>query len=239
MKTLDRLSKKEIFSRQDYYDAYMKQFGEQNPFAIDYALRKAIGDGSIVHIGRDQYANRKAKHCYRYKYSDAAVQIASQIKEEYPFADFRIFELVQLNVFVNHLFAHNTIFISVENDLMDYVFDSLRNEYPGKIMFKPQYEYYNRYLVDGQIVIIRLPSETPKGLDEPWHSRLEKILVDITVDKLMSRIISPSEYYSIFTEAFDRYLIDENAMIRYANRKGAGQKFRRYLMEYTRKLVEE
>lgn len=48
----------------------------------------------------------------------------------------------------------------------------------------------------------------------------------------MAQIVSPSEYKTIFTEAYERYLIDENTMFRYANRKGAGKKFRECMMEY-------
>lgn len=229
---LSGISTVEKFSRQDYILAYEDQFGESNIYTIEYALRKAVSDGEIIHIGRDQYAVSDKKKTYRYKYSETAEQIASVIREEYPTVDFRIFELIQLNAFVNHLLAHNTIFVSVEHDVIDFVFDTLRNEYPGRVMLKPKIEEYYRYLVDDQIVILRLPSETPKGTDEVWHSRIEKILVDIVVDKLLAKIVSPSEYRTIFTEAYERYLIDENAMFRYANRKGAGKKFRERMTGY-------
>ena len=229
---LSRISNAEKFSRQDYILAYKDQFGESNIYTIEYALRKAVSEGEIIHVGRDQYAVSDKRRNYQYKYSEAAVQIASVIRKEYPNVDFRVFELTQLNAFVNHLLAHNTIFVSVENDVIDFVFDTLRNEYPGRVMLKPKIEEYYRYLVDDQIVILRLPTETPKGTGEVWHSRIEKILVDIVVDKLLAKIVSPSEYKTIFTEAYERYLIDENTMFRYANRKGAGKKFRECMMEY-------
>ena len=229
---LSRISTAEKFSRQDYILAYKDQFGASNIYTIEYALRKAVSEGEIIHVGRDQYAVSDKRRNYQYKYSEAAVQIASVIREEYPNVDFRVFELTQLNAFVNHLLAHNTIFVSVENDVIDFVFDTLRNEYPGRVMLKPKIEEYYRYLVDDQIVILRLPTETPKGTGEVWHSRIEKILVDIVVDKLLAKIVSPSEYKTIFTEAYERYLIDENTMFRYANRKGAGKKFRECMMEY-------
>ena len=228
---LDGLTTAEKFSRQDYYDAYEAKFGKQNPYALEYALRKAIAEGSIIHVGRDRYTTDKKRQRYVHKYSGAAEDVAARIKEEYPAVDFRIFELTQLNAFVNHLFARNTVFVSVEGDVVDSVFDALRDEYPGRVMLKPRYDEYCRYLVDDQIVVLRLPSEAPKGLKEPWHSRLEKVLVDISVDKLLSRVVSGSEYIVIFTEAFDRYLVDQKMMIRYAKRKGAGDKFKKLLKE--------
>lgn len=230
---LDGLAEKEKFSRQDYVLAYQDQFNEYNPYVIEYALRKSVSEGEILHVGRDQYTVSNKKRVYRYQYSAEAVQIASDIRKDYPEVDFRIFELVQLNAFVNHLYAHNTIFVYVENDVIEFVFDTLHHKYPGKVLFKPKREEYYRYLVDNQIVILRLPTETPRGIDKDWHSRLEKILVDIVVDKLLSKIVSSSEYNAIFTEAYERYLIDEKGMFRYANRRGAGSKFRESLEEYT------
>lgn len=229
----NQLASMEKFTRKDYYDAYREKHGEKTQDALDYALRREVAAGNIVHVGRNQYAYAKEKRLYTYEYSDAAGQVAVEIQKEYPQVDFRIFELIQLNAFVNHLYAHNTIFVSVENDAIDFVFDSLRDKYPGRIMLKPKVDEYFRYLVDDQIVVLRLPSESPKGIDAPWKSRLEKILVDIMVDKLLTQIVSESEYDAIFLQAFERYLVDTSAMLRYANRKGAGIKFRERIEEYT------
>lgn len=229
----NHLASMEKFTRKDFYDAYRDSNGEKTYDSIDYALRKEVAAGNIVHIGRNQYAYVKDKRFYKYEYSDVAGKVAAEIKKEYPAVDFQIFELTQLNAFVNHLYAHNTIFVSVENDAIDYVFDTLRDKHPGRIMLKPRADEYFKYLVDDQIVIMRLPSESPRGIDEPWKSRLEKILVDIMVDKLLTHIVSEGEYDSIFSQAFDRYLVDIGAMLRYANRKGAGVKFRDRIEEYT------
>lgn len=236
---LNLLSKGNTFSRREYYDAYKEQFGVKNTYAIDYSLRKALAGGVIVHIGRDQYVTGKTKRTYTYNYSETARSVATMIKEEYPLVDFRIFEMVQLNAFVNHLFAHNTIFVSVEGEVIDFVFDSLRNVYPGRVMLKPRLAEYYRYMVDDQIVVLRLPSESPKGTEEVWHSRLEKILVDLSVDKLLGKLVSQSEYNRIYTEAFERYLIDEKAMFRYAKRKGAGEKYKKSLVEYLNQTEED
>lgn len=221
------------FTRRDYYEAYIETYGDKTPDAIDYALRSEVAAKNILHVGRDYYTYPKGKGFYKYNYSDATERLVQKIQSEYPLVDFQIFELAQLNTFVNHLYAHNSIFVSVENDAMDYVFDSLKNEYPGQIMLKPKVNEYFRYLVDDQIVIMRLPSESPKGLDAPWKSRLEKILVDIAVDKLLTNIVSESEYEAIFEQSFSKFLLDTSTMQRYANRKGAGMKFRKCIEEYS------
>ena len=67
-----------------------------------------------------------------------------KIEEQYPELDFRIFELVQLNEFVNHQIAHNVIFVSVESGLGAYVFDSLKERYTGKILLNPSVETFHQ-----------------------------------------------------------------------------------------------
>ena len=236
--TFEKLIDLNRFTRKEFYDAYSEETGDKTADALDYALRREIAKGTVIHIGRNQYTFEKSKRVYEYSYSEEAKLVVRIIEQEYPQVDFQIFELVQLNEFVNHLFAHNTIFVSVENEAVDYVFDSLRNAYPGKVLLKPKADDYYRYLVEDQIVILRLPSESPKGVDEPWKSRLERILVDITVDKLLSQMVSTGEYEAIFSQASDRYVLDVAAMKRYANRKGAGKRFSRYLSMYMKSSVE-
>lgn len=235
---LNQLANIEEFTRKEYYDAYRSEFGEKSPYVLDYALRKAIAKGCLVHVGRNRYSFTKSKRFYTHTYSQEACDVAQLLQSEYPFVDFQIFELTQLNEFVNHLIARNTIFISVENVAIDFVFDTLHNIYPGKVLLKPKEEEYYRYLVEGQIVLIRLPSESPKGLSVAWQSGLEKILVDISVDKLLSRMVYGGELQRIFDGAFDNYFLDMGTMLRYANRKGAGTKFIECLKKHRSLMLE-
>ena len=55
----------------------------------------------------------------------------------------------------------------------------------------------------------------------------------------MSKIVSPSEYNTIFTDAFNMYSLDRSTMFRYANRKGAGKKYKDILNEYVPSVLEE
>ena len=198
---------------------------------IAYDLNKRLDQGSIVRVGWGRYSLPK-KRIYRYQYSESAIDVVKTISDDYDGLDFQVFELRQLNSFMNHQMAHNTIFVAIENDLVDYVFESLWKTYPGRVMLKPKADQYYRYRQDDEIVVGRLPSETPKGIDEPWMSRLEKILVDVFTDKLVSQIVPDGEKEAIIDGAFSDYMLDENTMIRYAKRKGAEKKMQKVLTEY-------
>lgn len=73
---------------------------------------------------------------------------------------------------------------------MDFVFDSLKEKYQGKVLINPTVDIYHQYWSDNMIVIIKLTTEAPKGKKESWHTRLEKILVDIMSEPLLIASIS-------------------------------------------------
>ena len=233
-----RLKKAEMFSREEYYAAVQDSGKTLSEDALSYSLRKAVDNGVIMHVGRDQYAFADNKALYDYEYSEVARAVASEIQNSYPVADYRILELMQMNPFVNHQFAHNTVFVYVEKDLVEFVFDSLKLLYPGKILLKPTIENYYRYLVDDEIVVLRLPSESPKGKTEIWHSCIEKVLVDMYSDKILASLISESEYKEVYEEVFRRYYIDVKSMLRYARRKGAYDRYREILMKYAPRAIK-
>lgn len=137
-------------------------------------------NGDIYRVGRNSYRIAEdSKRNYSYLYSELSLDLAKKIEEQYPELDFRIFELVQLNEFVNHQIAHNVIFISVESGLGTYVFDSLKERYTGKIILNPSVETFHQYWSDDMIIIKKLVSESPKGERAVWETKLEKMLVDL------------------------------------------------------------
>ncbi len=197
-------------------------------------LQKLLKQGMIARIGRNAYCvTEEGMQNYRYEYSDLAHEVVENIKENHPFLKFTVFELVQLNEFVNHQLAHNMILVSVENDLADFVFDTLREQYPGKVLIYPTAEIFHRYWCDDMIVIQKLVSEAPMGQQISWHTRLEKMLVDILTDNLLIEAISEAECPGIYEDVFEKYMVDESCLFRYAKRRGAEKKIREFIQKET------
>lgn len=196
---------------------------------VNHMMDRLISRGAVSRIGRNQYSTGSNKTYYSYPHTDTALSIVGEITEAHPYLDFRIFELIQLNEFVNHQIANNIIFISVESDLGDYVFNTLWEKHHGAMLIKPTIDDFYRYMTDGMVVINKLPSESPKGKPFAWDTRIEKLLVDIAVDKILNRVVPSGEYQAIYSGSIDKYIIDKNAMTRYARRRGALDKFRGFL----------
>ena len=227
----EELRKMVTFSKRDFTEVMARRYGLTEPQST-YDLLKKIERGELIRIGWGQFAVSEGKRIYRHLYSDAVRQIVSELESHFSGLDFRIFEVIQMNEFMNHQIAHNTIIVSVENDLIEYVFDMLWTAHPGKVMLKPAVSTYYRYIQDDIIVINRLPSETPKGFDEYWQSRLETILVDVLVDKFVSGIIPDNEKRAVTEGIYASYSIDEKTMLTYARRKGAVKKLQTALSIY-------
>ena len=197
-------------------------------------VEELVKNGQIIRVGRNVYSLPDDKRLtYEYKYSELAEEVAQEIAQQYPYVNFSIFEFVQLNDFVNHLIAHNVIFLSVEAEIMDFVFETLRDKYPGKVLINPTVEIYHQYWSDNMIVLGKLTTEAPKGQKASWHTRLEKMLVDIMAEPLLLASISRAEYPHIYEDAFNRYIVDENGLFRYASRRKVTKKIKELIRKET------
>ena len=114
--------------------------------AMRKRLRGLVKSGEVVRVGRNAYCVSGNKmSSYRHEYSEEANTVAQALREAFPAVEFTIFELVQLNEFVNHQLAHNVLFLSVEDDIIDFVFDLLKEQFPGKVLLDPTPELYHQY----------------------------------------------------------------------------------------------
>ncbi len=218
------------FTRSDF-QKIMEDCGYRTTKSItNHAITRLIESGAIVRIGCNRYCVSGSLKTYHFPHSELASSLADEIIKAHPYLDFRIFELVQLNEFVNHQIAHNIVFISVEGGFEKDVFNTLWERHKGSVLVKPDADELFCYLNDDMSVIMKLPSESPKGKDFLWDTRLEKMLVDIAVDKLLRKIVYQREYEAIYQGAFHKYAIDRSIMFRYARRRGALEKYREFLV---------
>ena len=222
---LNRIGKQNPFTRNDL-QTVMEECGYQTSESIvNHTIIKMLAAGDIVKIGRNKYCISDSLNNYHFQHSELAISVAEEIIEDHPYVDFRIFELFQLNEFVTRQVPRNIVFVSVEGNLQEDVFDILWEKHKGSILLKPDAGQLFRYMNDDMVVILKLPSESPKGVDVFWNTRIEKMLVDIAVDKLLKKVVCANEFPAIYQDAFRKYAVDMNTMFRYASRRGALKKY--------------
>lgn len=226
----DKMAGYRSFSRSDLRSTMQKCCYGASESATGNTIAKMLLAGDIVRIGRNKYRVSGPLKPYSFPHSHTAISVAEEIIAAHPHLDFRIFELIQLNEFVNHQIATNILFVSVEGGLEEDVFNTLWKGHKGSVLLKPSANELFRYMNEDMIVILKLPTESPKGISVFWDTRIEKMLVDIAVDKLLTKVVYAGEYPTIYRDAFRKYALDVNAMFRYARRRGAFEKYRYFLV---------
>lgn len=218
---------------------FCNQVREANPdyagSSISWLLSELKREEKIINVGRGKYiriTESGEKSEYTYSHLEIYQEVEQLIVKEFPLVEFQMWEMYQMNEFVNHLFGKNTIFVDVENMCEDVVFEMLHDKFPY-VLFCPTKEMYHKQRGnDNTIVVQKLISEAPKSA--VGHSApLEKILVDLFSKKLTGKLIVRSEYPKIYEQAFERYYIDETKMLRYARRRSLDEEIITFLKENT------
>lgn len=181
-------------------------------------LSRLLDDGLISRSGRNQYSSYTGKKPYKYIGSEHINDLTDCLIARFPLVDFQIWEIYQLNEFVNHQLAHNIIFIEAEREFETDIFEFLRDKHRD-ILLEPNEETFFRYRTDETLVIQRLITGSPGSPGDPHKVSLEKLLVDLFSKSLTGKLVERSEYRKIYEDAFSKYLVNEKAMLRYAGRR--------------------
>ncbi len=174
----------------------------------------------IVRVGRNQYqkvGKELKKSVFSGVYSHAAQQVIEHMQKQFPLLSYRVWELSWLNEFFNHQLAHNKIFVEVEKDGCDFVFSSLVEKFPGRVLLRPKAQDLFQYGTDDGIIIDRLVTEAPKSNGEPNQVPLEKLIVDLFANKCL--MLSKGDYPPALETMFATYRIDQVSILRYARRR--------------------
>ena len=204
---------------------------------IYQTLKILCESGEITRTRKGHFAISKKKD-YCYDLSDTAKNISTVIQTQFPFVDFQIWELYQMNEFVNHQMAKNAIFVDVEKTLDESIFHRLFEIYPH-VLLNPSVNEYYKYARDDTIIVRKLISEAPPCFGEYRQASLEKLLVDLFGRGITGSIISRSEYRVIYEDSFKKYNINQAKMFRYSRRRGIEKIIRDYIRKETNITLED
>jgi len=230
-------SNKPIFTRNELKD-YIKA---QNPTLKDSSFGWLLYDlcqhHVIQRIAHDTfriYKEGSSLKEYKPNLSDDAVNILEFLKKQFPLLTFIIWETRAFNEFANHQMARNFIFVEVEKPLGESVFNAVHEQNNYTTLYKPSVKEISLYSGDVTVSVLPLTSEAPVS---GYDAKLEKLLVDLFANKLLDRIISRSDYPEIYEEAFSRYNVNYNLLLRYANRRNKDEEVRSFIKEKTNIIV--
>ena len=219
---LPHLPTGEVFNKNTFRETVHSIYPDCTEASINWMLVTLRKQGSLASAGTGKYyripQDAPAKKHYSYPHSQEYLDLEKEITEAYPLVNFQMWELIQMNDFINHQIAKNVIFIEVEAMLVDTVYELLHEKYPYA-MIQPTYDtFYKQRAPETDIVVQKLLSEAPAP-DANHSCVIEKLLVDLLSKKLSGSLIERSEYPRIYEDVFRKYNIDETRMFRYAKRR--------------------
>ena len=228
---LNRIDDKKTYTHKELIDELkgIKLNLAENTY--HWAISRLVRSGSLTRLGYDTYSvsRDQTKSEYEPFYSEIATELIKLISEKYPYVKFTVFETVLMNEFLNHLIAQNTVFIQVEKESCIFVFRFLQEYGYKNIMYKPRKKEFDLYWSRDCIIITDMISEAPLRSDKPHVISLEKMLVDMTADKMISGTYSKAEYPDAIEQSQSRYFLDRVRMLRYARRRNRADVILKYL----------
>ena len=221
------------YSHQELIKLLKNDYPQMRDSSYHWAVCGMLKSGSLTKIARNVYVvqNERKKPVYRPAYSDLAAKLISQVSDKYPSVHFTVFETALMNDFLNHLVAQNTVYIQMEKDVSIFVFRFLQELGYDHLLYKPNKDDYALYWKKDCIIVTDLISEAPLSASAPHEICLEKMLVDMYCDKLISSAYSKSEYPEVLRQAMEIYHIESTKMMRYARRRGREDEMKKILEE--------
>ena len=231
--TYEKLKVGHRYSHQELIKLLESDYPQMRESSYHWAVCGMLKSGNITRIARNAYVvqNVQEKPLYRPTYSELAVKLIAQISDKYPSVPFTVFETALMNDFLNHLVAQNTVFVQAEKDISIFIFRFLQELGYKHLLYKPNKAYYALYWEKDCIVVTDMISEAPLSASAPHEICLEKMLVDIYCDKLISSAYSKSEYPEVLKQAMETYHIESAKMMRYARRRGREDEMKKILEE--------
>lgn len=157
--------------------------------------------------------------------SEEIKQLNEMLKSQFPFADFCLWNSNVLMPFMHHVPNLNFIYIDVENDVAESVFNFLKSNRIKSLFFHPSKEEFNRYITGTEAIIIRqLISESPlQTVENILVPTLEKVLVDIAGDVEFD-FMQGAEITYFYKNVLEHHKINKRKLLRYASRRGRREK---------------
>ena len=189
--------------------------------------------GVLNRIGRGKF-HFGSVNKYIPELSRSISTLNNKLKNQFPFLPFCIWDTSVINEFMVHQPGKFYILVETEKESMESVFYFLKeNKY--SVYLNPGPDIIDKYLSPEKnaVIIKPLVSEAPlQSVKDVNTITIEKMLVDIFSDEIIFSAQQGSELKNIFNEALRKYTVNENRLLRYADRR----RRKEYIIKYLKNL---
>jgi len=198
--------------------------------AINWRIYNLVQKGILERIGKGVFRLGQNR-LYIPEISSKQKNIYNAMFSKFPFSKFCVWNLSILNEFSIHQSDMNFILLEVEKESVQSVFYEMK-ENKNNVFIEPTEDVIENYVIyqKNPVIIKTLISEAPlQKVKNVFTTTIEKLLVDIFCDKELYFAFQGKELRTITEEAFMKYSVNQNKILRYANRRGKKEEFVQYL----------
>jgi len=184
----------------------------------------------ITRVGRGRFVLGKSI-TFQPEISPKIKSLNTKLKNQFPYLKTCLWSTSIINQFMVHQPGKFYLLVEVEKEATESVFYYLK-ESKNNVFINPTIDILEKYLPNSNEIIIVNPlvSEAPiKRIQGVSTVSIEKLLVDVYCDAVIFAAQQGSEMRTIFTMALNKYPVNKNRMLRYADRRGQKEPLRSYL----------
>jgi hypothetical protein len=221
------------FTRKELIVYLEKHQQSVSPNAVSVQLKRLLNNNALIRPKLGVYAlPEQSKTDFFVANIDDVKQISEQIKQEFPFVNYCVWNSKVILPYIHHVPNLNFLVVDVERDATEAVFNVLNSNNSNRIFLMPTQTDFDRYIIGNKAIIVRqLVSEAPLQFFENVPvPTIEKILVDMVGDVEFS-FLRGAEMYYVYTTVFERHKINKNKLLRYATRRGRKQEVQQLLTD--------
>lgn len=143
--------------------------------------------------------------------------IVKNIRKEFPLLEFSCWSTEQIKAYFHHLQARFVTFIYSDWDTLTTLFAQIRHKYDNIYLNPKKEEVYKNFEIGEHTLVLRPTiSEAPVNKN---YATIEKILVDLYLEKDRLILINGSEYDRVFKNVIRPSRINISKLLRYSKRR--------------------
>jgi len=225
-----RFKKAPVISLEDIVQFYKVFENKVKKSTVKWRVHALVEKGIIQRIGRGKYRLGKHKEFEPY-ISEDNTKLYQELKLEFPFLDICIWSTQWIGQWMLHVPGTFETIIEVEKDSEENVFYFV-SELRSNVFIHPEREIINRYAKSNEPIIIikNLVTGSPLQINNDVQiPTIEKIIVNLIVNKELFSTYQGRDLDSILTNAFEYNTINEDKLFRYAQRRKKGVEVERLI----------
>ena len=228
----DLIAGKKYFSVNGVKAAAKKNHHSLNPATINQYLYNLKVKESLYSAGRGWYSSISQKYEL---VTEPINTIQQRIRARFPLLSFSLWSTRQLQPFAHHIMTNFVTFIFTDNDAMLSIANFLEEEGVRSII-NPQKAEAEKYFNVSSVQIVLRPQITREPVEGDC-AMIEKILIDLFIEKDRLQLLDGEEYRKIFRNLIYSQRINMAKLMEYAERRKMERTFLRSVLEAEKESI--